>query len=392
MISKKAIVAGHICLDVSPDLSTVPEGQFKALLLPGKMIQTGGITVSTGGAVPNTGLALHTLGVPVRLIGKIGDDLFGRAIQDILQKKSPQLVNDLVIDLSMPTAFTIILNPPGFDRTFLHSHGANDAFYASDLPRETLKNADLFHFGYPSLMRSIYRGDGGELVSILMRARRAGLTTCVDFSLPDPTSPGGKADWPEILANSLPYVDLFVPSVEELIFLLRREIYEQILEDPTTSFADAVTPDLLSELSTIVLDYGVKALLIKLGHRGIYLRTGKSVVWKKGGRGLEGLDNAWHDRTWWMPAFKVKVRGTSGAGDAAIAGFLASLLQATDPVTALIMASAAGACSVETADACSGLHTWENILARVQAGWETLPLDLHTDGFQKDEANDLWYK
>lgn len=369
MIVKKAIVAGHICLDVTPDLSAVPEGQFNALLQPGRTIHTGGIAVSTGGVVANTGVALYKLGVPVQLIGKIGDDLFGRTIHGLIENEAVHLADDLVVDPGNSTSFTIILNPPGFDRTFLHSPGANDTFYASDIPRAKLQEADLFHFGYPTLMRSIYRGDGGELVSILLRARREGLTTSLDFSLPDPTGPAGQLDWQLILANSLRYVDLFLPSVEELLFLLDRLKFDALCADPATPLVDAISKEMLSELSARVLAYGVKVVLIKLGHRGVYLRTAGAESWKKGGRGLEGVSDVWFDREIWEPAFKVEVRGTTGAGDAAVAGFLASILQGLDPETAVTMACAAGASSVERPDATSGLISWEALQARVEGGW-----------------------
>lgn len=373
MISKKVMVAGHICLDVIPDLSAVPEGQFNALLQPGRMIHTGGIAVSTGGVVANTGVALNRLGVPVQLIGKIGDDLFGRTIRDLLEGEADHLADGLVIDPGNSTSFAIILNPPGFDRTFLHSPGANDTFYASDIPRARLQEVDLFHFGYPTLMRSIYRGDGGELVSILQRARREGLTTSLDFSLPDPTGPAGQVDWQLILANSLHYVDLFLPSVEELLFLLDRPSFDALSADPATSLVDAISMETLSELSAKVLAYGVKVVLIKLGHRGVYLQTAGEESWKKGGRGLEGLSEAWFNRKIWEPAFKVEVKGTTGAGDAAIAGFLASILQGLDPETAVTMACAAGASSVECLDATSGLLSWDALCPRVEGGWEKEP-------------------
>ena len=390
MILKQAILAGHICLDITPDFSSLPEGQFQHLFQPGRLLQADNINLSTGGSVPNTGLSMHRLGVPVRLIGKIGTDLFGQAIQGILRAESPHLAEDLVIDLSLPTSTTIIINPPGFDRAFLHNPGANKAFYASDLARGILQGADLFHFGYPPLMRSIYRGDGAELISILQRARRAGLTTSLDFSLPDLTTPAGEADWPIILANTLPFVDLFVPSVEELTFLLDRETFNRMCQQTQKPFIEAVESDLLSDLSEIVLSYGVKALLVKLGHRGIYLRTASKQKWEKGGRGLDGLDDSWHDRNIWAPAYKSAVRGTTGAGDAAIAGFLASVLKGTDPETALKIAAAAGAISVETPDVHSGLMPWNEVWRRVQGGWETLPLDLSAQGWHKHQTDDLW--
>ena len=43
----------------------------------------------------------------------------------------------------------------------------------------------------------------------------------------DGESEAGKADWKEILSRVLPYVDFFVPSIEELCFMLDRERYEE---------------------------------------------------------------------------------------------------------------------------------------------------------------------
>lgn len=392
MIEKRVIVAGHICLDITPDLSKVPEGKFQSLLQPGRMVQTGGFSLNGGGAVSNTGLTMHKLGVPTWLIAKIGDDLYGEALQEILRKEGSGLGDGLIIDPSAPTSLTLILNPPKFDRSFLHFHGANDTFYASDLPRAVLEQADLFHFGYPSLMRSVFRGGGEELVSILQRARRAGLTTSLDFSLPDPTSPAGGVDWGDFLENVLPYTDIFLPSIEELTFLLMRERYEALCQSSPGSFVDCVPTSLVRELGGMVLAQGVKAVLIKLGARGVYLRTGNADAWQKTGRGLDGITPEWHEREMRMPAFKVKVLGTTGAGDAAVGGFLASVLQGADPKTALILAAAAGACAVESPERIRDMPAWEALLARVKKGWEVHPLDLGENEWRKDETYALWHK
>ena len=55
-MKKKVIVAGHICLDITP---VFPDGKVKSVeqvLSPGKLIQMGNADVHTGGAVANTGL------------------------------------------------------------------------------------------------------------------------------------------------------------------------------------------------------------------------------------------------------------------------------------------------------------------------------------------------
>lgn len=392
MHAKTTIVAGHICLNIQPDLSSVPAGQATHLLQPGVTLRAGGLTLTVGGVVANTGLALHQLGLPVRLIGKVGEDPAGRLVIEILTGHDPQLTEDLVRDPSAATGFSIILDPPGLDRTSVYSPGANDTFYASDLPRAKLEQADLFHFGTPSLMRSIYRGGGGELVSILQRARRAGLTTSLDFALPDPSSPAPPVDWPELLANGLPFVDLFFPSVQGLLCMLGRETDDTFLADTTTPLEDAITPKRLDALAEIVLGYGVKALMVRLGHRGVYLRTADGAAWGKGGRGLDGVDSAWHERTLWAPAFRVEAAGTTDAGEAANAGLLAGLMQGAPPETALRAAAGADAVYAETAVTQHAIPSWEKLVARIEGGWDTLPLELSAPDWRKDQTHGIWQK
>lgn len=391
MTIKQAIIAGFIGLNVILDPATISDEQVDNLFHSGQLVQIEDVNVSPGGTVSNTGLALHQLGVPVRLVGKIGDDSFGKMIQDRLRAHSLHLADDLVIDLSLPTGKLLISIPTDPEQPFLHSPGANATFYASDLPRRILEEADLFHFGNPSEMRSVYRGEAAELVSILQRARRAGLTTSLEYSLPDPASPAFGADWAEILANTLPLVDVYVPSLEELVFLLHRATDDRVLADNRTPIIETIEPGLLTELANKVLDYGVKVLLINCSHRGIYLRTAPGAKWEKGGRGLEGLDETWHDRELWAPPFCVTVNGTAGAGDTTLAGFLSSILRGTGPETALRIAAAMGPASVETALPPSELPTWEEMIARVNGGWETHPLELGS-GWCWDPGQGLWEK
>ena len=51
------------------------------------------------------------------------------------------------------------------------------------------------------------------------------------------------------------------------------------------------------------------------------------------------------------------------------AGLLAALLRGLDPPDAARWACAVGACNVEAADATSGVRTWEETQARMDAGW-----------------------
>ena len=58
----KVIVAGCVCIDISPEFRCGRVAEIGDLLKPGKLIEAGKATVSPGGAVSNTGLALKALG------------------------------------------------------------------------------------------------------------------------------------------------------------------------------------------------------------------------------------------------------------------------------------------------------------------------------------------
>ena len=80
-----AIAAGHLCVDIMPqisDPSTAASGNF---LSPGRLTEMGGAIVSPGGSVSNTGQAMHVLGLDVRLVARVGDDLFGDLLMGLVQ-------------------------------------------------------------------------------------------------------------------------------------------------------------------------------------------------------------------------------------------------------------------------------------------------------------------
>lgn len=319
------VVAGHICLDIIPGFLR------KSELTPGALLQMGPAVVSTGGVVSNTGLALHRLGLRTRLMGKVGGDLFGRAVLDFLRQQDPGLAAGMIVDPSATTSYSVVISPPQTDRTFLHHSGANDTFAAADIPADLLDGARLFHFGYPTLMRSLYADGGAGMEAIFRLAKGRGLTTSLDMSLPDPESDAGRVDWPAWLQRVLPWVDVFLPSLDETRLMLRRE---------------AAPAELAGQLHA----WGAGIVGLKLGAQGMFCR--------------------WAGRDYHAPCFAVDVVGTTGSGDSTIAGFLAGLLYGLPPEEVLTMAVAVGACCCEAPDATSGIRSWEQTRARVAAGWK----------------------
>ncbi len=183
----RVVVAGHICLDIIPAFEThhAPSG---TLLTPGKLVNVGPALLSTGGAVSNTGLALHRLGVPTSLMGKIGDDLFGRAILDVIRGRDPSLADGMVVSVDAPSSYTIVISPPGIDRSFLHCPGANDTFGPEDVDVPRLAGTRIFHSA-PPLMRRMHIDGGGELTALLRKVKEAGIATSLDLAHVDAHSP-----------------------------------------------------------------------------------------------------------------------------------------------------------------------------------------------------------
>ncbi len=386
------IVAGHICLDIIPQLTGMSREAFERSFTPGHLVECGPTALSTGGAVSNVGLALHRLGIPTRLMGKIGPDLFGQAVRQIVEARGAGLADGMIVDPAAATSYSVCINPPEVDRIFLHYPGPNDTFSAADVRYDLTTAAQLFHFGYPPVMRCMYENDGAELIAILRRVRADGVTTSLDMTFPDPSAPAGRADWVKILRGALPYVDIFLPSIEEILFMLRRATYEELRTRFGADLLQGITPELLTDLGDELLGLGVKIAGLKLGDRGFYLRTADRAAIAGMGRAAPADPAAWADQELWAPCFRVEVVGTTGAGDAAIAGFIAGLLRGLSPAAALTAAVAAGACNVEAADALSGIRTWDETLGRIAAGWPRHVLTIDAAGWRFDAGHGLWVR
>ena len=389
MSTRSAVVAGHLCLDIIPAFSISP-GHGSAVVQPGKLVNVGPAALATGGAASNTGLALHRLGIPTRLMGKIGDDLFGRAILDIVSARDPELAAGMIISPDSPSSYTVVISPPGVDRSFLHCTGANDTFGPEDVDPAKLRGADLFHFGYPPLMRRMHIDGGHELSALLAGVKRAGLATSLDTAHVDVDAPAGKVDWHGLLTLALPAVDFFLPSLDEALFMLDRTRYQELVSRAgDRNLAVAAGCGLLREAADALIALGAAVVGLKLGDQGFYLRTTGEAA-RLAQVGALALGPAWRDRELLAPTFLVDVVGTTGAGDCAIAGFFAALLRGHDPAASLVSAVAAGAANVEVADAISGIPTWADLQARIARGWPRRALDLELPGWQWQAAPGVW--
>ena len=365
----KMIAAGHICLDIMP---VFPPGvRWKSigdLLQPGRLVRTEKASVHTGGSVANTGLALKILGNDVTLLGKVGNDAFGGMIRELLAGYG---AGGLITDENSSTSYSVVLAVPGLDRVFLHHPGANDTFASSDIPDAALEGASLFHFGYPTLMKRMAADGGAELIRLFRRVRSKGIVTSLDLAAVDPNSDAGKADWRAILSGVLPYTDFFVPSFEELCWILDRPGFDALAAEGGNMTEHAGVPDLAERLARECLEMGCGAALVKCGLSGMVWAAGKRERLAAAAERL-GMDpDAWADRSGRQRCFTAeKVLSEAGAGDVSIAAWLTAVTRGETPEDCARLAAAEGAASVAVYDALSGVKPLDELKKRIDGGWK----------------------
>lgn len=359
------IVSGHLCIDLLPGMQSVSK---EKMTIPGALLEIAQLGMGTGGAVSNTGQVLHTLGVDVRLMASVGDDLLGHGIVDLLRSRDPSLSELIKTVRGQQSSYSIVLSPSNADRTFLHCTGQNESFGVADIDYDLVAQTRIFHVGYPPLLPRLYADDGAEMVEMYRLAKQAGAVTSMDTAVPDPNGPSGQVNWRGILTAALPYVDIFVPSIDEIMYGFRREDHDNW----GTEIHAHLTTAYLRELADELLELGSAVVGFKMGEMGLYLRTGSADRLRR----LDRLDlniDEWANVELYHPAFAVEVVGTTGAGDAAYAGLLASMLRGLNPADSLQMAAAVGSSCVEALDSTSAVASWDDTQTRIQAGWATRP-------------------
>ena len=188
--------------------------------------------------------------------------------------------------------------------------------------------------------------------------------------MPDLAGQSGQADWPTVLQGALPQVDLFVPSVEELLYMLDRARFDELSRRAgARGMLEALDAPTVRGLAGRALELGAKVVLIKLGVRGMYLRTAERL--EDMGRAAPRKLRSWEGRELWVEPLPPAewspapwARGMRPSPDSWRRG-----CASTSPVEALDLAAATGASCVEEAGAVRGVQSWEKTKGRIAAGW-----------------------
>ena len=229
-----------------------------------------------GGSAANTALVMHRLGVPATLLSCVGADTWGDySIEQVTHAGID--ATHIVRDTGQPTSLNVVAVTPDGERTMLAYRGASGRYSADFLPTDGLARARHLHVSGYALLDEPQRSAAFRAAELV---RAGGGTVSLDVPV-DPVTAV-----PEILWRFLAFVDAVVigsPEAQKLAALG---------DDPSAAGALAA--------------HGVPLVAIKQGADGsLLLRDGTLLH---------------------VPAHRVEVLDTTGAGDSYCAGLVVGLL------------------------------------------------------------------
>lgn len=169
-----------------------------------------------GGAPANFLAALTRFGVSTALLGKIGDDAFGRLLRGTLQEAGIE-TRDLITDSSAFTTLAFVTLDESGDRefSFARKPGADTQLRFEELDLSLIDEAKVFHFGSLSLTDEPARSATREAIAY---AKSRGKLISYDPNLRKPLWSSENEAKEQILWG-LAQADLVKISDEEIDFL-----------------------------------------------------------------------------------------------------------------------------------------------------------------------------
>jgi sugar/nucleoside kinase (ribokinase family) len=295
VLSAGIIVADH----VSSPISHLPAA--------GELVLADQLLLTIGGCAANVAVDLGKLGVVASVVGRVGDDVLGRVVSDMLRERGVD-VSLVHTTPGLDTSQTLIVNVAGQDRRFIHTFGANAAFRAADIPPDRATRCRVLYLGGYLLMENVLQD---QLIPVFAAARRAGTKTVLDVVTPGPSNYLGR------LEKLMPHVDVFLPNNHE----------GQLITGESDPLKQA----------ELFHQTGAATAIVTLGDGGAVL-VGEGVRLRSG-------------------TYKVPFVDATGGGDAFAAGYILGLLQGLDAEGCLRTGSAVGASCVRAIGTTTGVFT-----------------------------------
>ncbi len=166
------------------------------------------VRVTGGGSAANTAAWLGVSGEPVTYVGRVGDDLLGRAALAELTACAVDV--RATVDPARPTGACVVVVTPGGERSMFPDAGANGALSPADLASDLFVPGAHLHLSGYALLNE---GSRTAALAALRLAREAGLTVSVDPASVDPLRHAGV----DRVLGWLAGVDLLVANEAEVL-------------------------------------------------------------------------------------------------------------------------------------------------------------------------------
>ena len=289
----------------------------------------------TGGSPYNVLINLSKLGVdfPLEAAGLVGADDLGKEIRRHCKEQDIK-TRQLTIGKNSATSYTdVMTEQESGRRTFFHFRGANDEWTGKDLDFERITTR-IFHLGYLLLMGALDQPDPEyqtQAAALLARAQSAGIKTSIDVVSEDSDR------FPDIVTPALAYSDYCILNEYEAGRTTQLELRDD---------KDHIVPSLVERAAVILLNAGVREIVVIHFREGAYARTKKGV-------------------SYWKPSLRLPVdyvQGSAGAGDAFCAGILLGLHEGWDLTRSLLVGHCAAAASLSHPTCTGGMLSLDNCL------------------------------
>lgn len=304
---KKVACVGILVADVmTKPVDSIPE--------KGLLSQVDAVELYSGGNAMTAAINMRKMGVESYIVGKVGEDMFGTFLEQKMQEQGVD-TKGLKRDKDTQTSVSVVLSASDGERTFLHCVGTNGTFSIDDVDWDVIAGADYVFVTGTYLMNTF---DGQQTADFLKKCKEMGKTTLLDVCW------DAKDRWASVLDCAMPYIDIFMPSIDEAVKLSGETEPEKIAD--------------------VFFAKGVRKVVIKLGKHGAYLREekdAKSVI---------------------IPTYsKIKAVDTTGAGDSFCSGFITGLVKGLSFEECGLFANAVGTHCVMEKGATTGIKSYEEI-------------------------------
>lgn len=180
-----------------------------------------------GGAPCNVLAMLKKLGHKVAFIGKVGDDIFGHELKDVLDEVGIDSWG-LIIDKEARTTLAFVKTFEDGDRdfSFYRNPGADMLLKKEDVDLNLIKEARIFHFGTLSMT---HEGVREATLYAIDEAKKAGALISFDPNLREPLW-NSLDEAKEQVLEGLKHCDILKISDNEIRWLTGRDDYTEGVE------------------------------------------------------------------------------------------------------------------------------------------------------------------